>query len=286
VLKHRTDYSKLIYELSEEEFEKFVFELLREAGFSNVRTRERAVGRLGGFLAELADEPVGIEVKHRKTISPTEFKRVIEDYFLRENLPRHLVLVTSAKITSVHTSILETFSPNLRVTIFGLDELQNLISIHADIAKRILGRARLRLAFNNFLIVFTMVLLLVVLVNPMFPLIEPFPKQTPPLDRRIQNVESALRSIRDLEVYLDKIKEDMVATERATKEINEHYAKAKELQKLTDDQIEVLKQTLQTERWWKTLMNYGIGFVLGTAASLLAGILHARWKHRKALKSD
>ena len=45
----------------------------------------------------------------------------------------------------------------------------------------------------------------------------------------------------------------MIAKEKATQEINEKYAKAKELEKLTDTQLEALKSTLQAEKWWSGL---------------------------------
>jgi hypothetical protein len=106
-----------------------------------------------------------------------------------------------------------------------------------------------------------------------------------PLDDRIKNVESALASIRGLEEALGKVKEDMVVAESATREINKKYAEAKELQKLTDVQLQMLKDTLQSDKWWRTTMNYIIGFVLGVASSFVASILYARWKQNQALQS-
>ena len=111
-----------------------------------------------------------------------------------------------------------------------------------------------------------------------------FSKQPQPLDKRIQTVETTLTSIRDLEGYLGKIKDDMVATDVAARELNKRYAKAKELEKLTDSQRQTLKQILQAEKWWRTLLNYGLGFVLGVASSLIASILYERWKQTKALQ--
>jgi len=76
----------------------------------------------------------------------------------------------------------------------------------------------------------------------------------------------------------------MVATDVAARELNKRYAKAKELEKLTDSQRQTLKQILQAEKWWRTLLNYGLGFVLGVASSLIASILYERWKQTKALQ--
>ena len=89
------------------------------------------------------------------------------------------------------------------------------------------------------------------------------------LDKRIQTVENALTSMRDLEKYLEKIKQDMVETEKATQLINERYAQAKELEKLTQDQVNAIRATLQAESWQRTIFNYAMGFVLGVASSFV-----------------
>jgi hypothetical protein len=94
-----------------------------------------------------------------------------------------------------------------------------------------------------------------------------------------------LANIKGLEETLRKVRDDMVATQNATSEINKKYTEAKELEKLTDVQIQALKQTLQTEKWWKTLLNYALGFVLGIASSLIASVLYARWKQNRELQS-
>jgi DNA-binding transcriptional regulator YbjK len=104
------------------------------------------------------------------------------------------------------------------------------------------------------------------------------------LDDRIKNVENALTSIRDLETYLNKIKQDMVATETATQQLNEKYVKAKELEKLTQVQIDALKATLQTESWHRTLFTSAMGFILGIASSFVASVLYTKWGQREALK--
>ena len=105
-----------------------------------------------------------------------------------------------------------------------------------------------------------------------------------PLDKRIETVEKTLTSIRDLESYLSQIKQDMLDKEKATEVINQKYAQAKELEKITDAQLVALQSTLQKQNWRWTLFNYVMGFVLGVASSLLASVIHARWKQRKALE--
>ena len=105
-----------------------------------------------------------------------------------------------------------------------------------------------------------------------------------PLDQRIQTVKKALTSIRDLETYLGKIKTDMVEKEKTTQIINERYAQAKELEKLTQIQLDALRITLQAQNWHRTLFNYAMGFILGIASSFVASVLFAKWRQRRALE--
>ena len=90
--------------------------------------------------------------------------------------------------------------------------------------------------------------------------------------------------MRDLEKYLSDIKQDMQATQKATEIINEKHAQAKELEKLTSAQLAALQETLQTRNWKWTALNYVLGFVLGVASSLVASVLYARWRQRKAIE--
>jgi len=55
---------------------------------------------------------------------------------------------------------------------------------------------------------------------------------------------------------------------------------------LTDAQVQALKQTLQSEKLSKTLLNIFLGFILGFASSLLANYISARWKQNKELQPE
>ena len=111
------------------------------------------------------------------------------------------------------------------------------------------------------------------------------PKSSDPLDDRIRNVESALASIRGLQEPLNRVKDDMVATETSIAIINKKYTEAKELEKLTDGQLQALKESIQSEKWWKTAMNSIIGFILEVLPSVIASVIYDRWKQKRALQS-
>ncbi len=78
----------------------------------------------------------------------------------------------------------------------------------------------------------------------------------------------------------------MVETEKATKVIEQEYAKAKELEKLTQEQFEAVKSALWSQSWQKTALNYGLGFVLGIASSLIASVIYSRIRQHRALSEE
>lgn len=108
----------------------------------------------------------------------------------------------------------------------------------------------------------------------------------PPLQERIESVERALANLKDLEQQLTGIRKDMVETEQARKAIEEKYAKAKELEKLTDEQFEAVQAALRSQSWRRTLVDYLLGFILGVAGSLTASVIYLRLRQRRALSQE
>ena len=110
--------------------------------------------------------------------------------------------------------------------------------------------------------------------------------EKPQLQERIETAERAIGSLKDLEKQLVGIKGDMLETEKAAKVIEQEYAKAKELEKLTQQQFEAVKSALRSQSWQKTALNYGLGFVLGIASSLIASVIYSRFRQRRALREE
>ena len=159
-----------------------------------------------------------------------------------------------------------------------------MIAAHATVSQRFMAFATERLKSQRhrlFLSAVAGILSIVGATVSIYTVVFP-PKA--PLDNRIETVERALASMHDLETYLADIKRDMEVKQKATAVINQKYAEAKELEKLTTAQLTALQATLQASNWRWTVFNYVIGFLLGVASSLVASVLYARWKQRKALE--
>lgn len=111
-----------------------------------------------------------------------------------------------------------------------------------------------------------------------------YPKKAP-LDVGIQNVTSALQSLNDLEQQLIALKSDMAETERARVAIMLEYSKAKELEKLTDEQMAAVKNAVKHQTWREWLADYLSAFLLGVASSIIATLLwekFTRWRSQRS----
>jgi hypothetical protein len=277
------DESRL-YNLTPQEFERFVAELLPEAGYSDVRL----VGGPGDhgidLLGTSEGKTIAFQVKHKVRLSLQDIRKFAEHYFADPSVPRSLVFVTSADLPPDAASVAASVPPGAELRFLGRADILRLLKRDPPkplrwfrVAAKRITKQRFRLWLSALGATASILGVIISLFSVALP-----PKET--LDKRIETVERALSSIRDLEGYLSDIKDDMVATEKATLVINQKYTQAKELEKLTDQQIAALQETLQVQNWQRTVLNYVLGFVLGIASSLVASILYARWRQRKALQ--
>ena len=101
------------------------------------------------------------------------------------------------------------------------------------------------------------------------------------LQIQIREVEGAIKNIRNLETYLEKTKSDMIATEEAKVRIEEEYNKVKELEKLTENQLDAISLAVNKRTTTDIIKNYFWGFVLGVSGSLVASYIYGYIKRKK-----
>jgi len=100
------------------------------------------------------------------------------------------------------------------------------------------------------------------------------------LPTQIREVEDAIRNLRNLENYLEKTKNEMIATKQAKDKIEEEYSQAKELEKLTNRQIEAISLAVNKRTKTDVIIDYFWGFVLGVASSLVASYIYGMIKRK------
>lgn len=268
------------YNLTPREFTQLVANVLSQSSeFSDVLTA--TVDQGIDILAKRNGVLVGIEVKHKTRISAQDIQQLVYRHYAHPSAPRDLIFVTSAEVSPAIRSSVSDIPQNGHLEIIDGNDLRKLLSTKATIQKQYELVGIQRLKSQRKLISIGLIAGIISTLGGALPLFIEGQVRKAPLDNRIETVENALKSMRDLETYLDEIKRDMLDTQKATALINEKYSQAKELEKLTSAQLAGLQSVLQVRNWWWTVLNYFWGFVLGIASSLVAAVLYARWKQRK-----
>ncbi len=272
-----------LYNLTPLEFQQLVAELLSESGFNDVKIVDGANDRGVDILCVKEGKEYAVQVKHKKNLNLSEVSRFLDRYCSDQTVPRTLIYATSAEIPNTIERVVNDICSDFTIKFIGRQDILKMLAQQRSTATRFYTAAMKRLKSEKTHFIIGVVLSVISAVGVNFSTSVFIHKEKAPLNQRIESVEKTLTSIRDLEAQLNKVKEDMIETEKATKVINEKHAKAKELEKLTEVQLETLRNTLQTESWRHTIINYALGFLLGIASSFLASVLYAKWQQRKAL---
>ena len=277
-----------LYQLTPNEFEKLCAEILRAQGIERIEL----VGGPGDqgidIIGETEGQQIAVQVKHTRQLSPSIVHRIIDQVRASSYQPKQLIIITSAIISpSLRESIQKTPS-DITVRLMGQDEVLRTLNDHPEIQRLQVAPAQRRTIRQRRELILGFVGALVSIIagllsSGIFLFVQP---EKPQLQERIEIVESAIGSLKDLGKQLIDIKGDMLETEKAAKIIEQEYAKAKELEKLTQEQFEAVKSALRSQSWQKTALNYGLGFVLGIASSLIASVIYSRFRQQRALREE
>ncbi len=279
-----------LYQLKPQEFEALCAKAIKE--IIPEITDVELVGNMHGdfgvdIVGKLHGEIVAIEVKHKLRINRQEVQRIFDTLLKSPYKPKHVVLMSSAMLKDIHHSPVTNPQTYITYHFIGANDILEVMNtkeinqtelIHAT--KRVKEEKR-GLIFSSM----TMTIALGMMGSMLFDFWHEN-KESPTLTTKIQSVEKSINNLKDLENQLKDMKEDMLATEKASKTIEQNYRNAQELQKLTDQQLEALKGTLQSQSWKDLLLQNLVGFILGISSSIVATILHSKFKRRQALEQD
>ncbi|MGI8619594.1 MAG: restriction endonuclease [Gemmatimonadaceae bacterium] len=269
-----------LFDLTPREFETLCAELLRAEGWNDVEILSDARDRGIDIIASREGQSVAVEVKHGKRISPHVLRRAVDQLAASERSANQLLVITSAPVTPQQRSSIA--SPDGRhVDVLDQGNVLAILAKHPQIRRDQLGAVRRRRFWEFGKLSFALVAAVASILSASVDMF--LRPARPPLHERIETVEQAIGSLKDLEKQLTDIKHDMVETEQATHAIKDEYAKAKELEKLTDEQFQAVSAALRAQSWRRTAMDYVVGIVLGVAASLIASVIYTKVRRRRAM---
>ncbi|MEM6673468.1 MAG: restriction endonuclease [Planctomycetota bacterium] len=274
-----------LHKLSRSEFARLCFDLLKKRGFSDLELTEK--GRGAEILGTHNSERIAAKVKHtRQLIIPSVIGNV-EKFESMPSPPARVLILTSATVSTAQRSQVSSAQLGTPVELIGRDDIIDfikqqpaLLDSHIKPAQRRNARQLRELSFS----VLAGILSILAALSSVFSMFRAPDRGS--LQDRIQGVESALTSLKTLEQDLTKIKKDMVATEEAARVIEQEYERAKELEAITSEQYDSIRDALRTRSWKLTILDYGLGFILGVAASVAASVLLSWVRQRRALAND
>lgn len=276
-----------LYQLTPNEFEKLCAEILRAQGIERVELVGGPGDQGVDIIGETEGQKIAVQVKHTRQLSLSIIRRIIDQVQASSYKPKQLIIITSAILSPLLRDSVQKLPSDITVRLMGQDEVLRALNNHPEIQRLQVAPAQRRTIRQRWELILGLAGVLAsiagLLASGIFFFVQP---EKPQLQERIETVECAIGSLKDLEKQLIGIKGDMVETEKAAKVIEQEYAKAKELEKLTQDQFEAVKSALRSQSWQKTAFNYGLGFVLGIASSLIASVIYSRIRQHRALREE
>lgn len=280
---------KLLFELQPDEFEKLCLRLLETLGFKMITKMKPSIGVGFDFQGQLYENDkvknAAIIIKHKLELSKEDILKISSDFFRIGTFNDIFVLITSSKITDSIQEIADNYLKKKgEIRIIDQDEMLSLINDSLEIVDDFFSSIKKKLYRKKIELSLSIVGTIIGIIGVIISSLQKFVLVREPLDVRINKVESAINSIKDLESYLKDIKTEMIEKEKSTKLINEEYKKAKVLEALTKEQLETIRLALKTQNLKDIIFNLFMGFILGIGSSFLASILNEKRKHYRALK--
>lgn len=275
-----------LYNLTPQEFERLCARLLESYGYTNIKLVGGANDQGVDIICEKDSLSIVVQVKHLRDISLHTIFNVLNKIKSSNYSFDQILLITSAPVNQkIRSRILEAFS-DISVIILDQADISKKLLEKAEIDQKELKIANIRNIkqktgfvigiIGAFASIFSSILSGTFFVEP----------DKPQLYERIEKVELALVSIKNLEKYLDDIKQDMIKTEQESKAIEVEYQNAKKLEKLTKEQYEVISKAIGRKSAYQTIFDYSMGLLLGVAGSLIASVIYSRVKQNRLLKDN
>ncbi|WP_418502097.1 restriction endonuclease [Flagellimonas sp.] len=269
-----------LFDLSGEKFEELCADLLNaeyqfDKFFITAGPNDKGVD----ILAISGIKKIAIQIKHRYKIGKKQLEEEIEKYKPLLEFHHEFIYITSANLPK---EIINS-TDSAKIKILAQDDIIKLLEKHPDVGQRYFTIAEKKKKRNREWLYLSLVGGLISLIISLSTLYSEFQSNDEPLAKRIDNVEQALKGIKGLENDLESIKSDMIKTDLENKKILEEYEKMKGLEDIVNEKKKSLNIILNYEPWHKKALNYFLGIITGIFTSIIASILHERWKLKREL---
>jgi hypothetical protein len=276
-----------LYQLTPNEFEMLCAEILKAEGIEHLDLVGGPGDQWVDIIGETEGQRIAVQVTHARQLSVSRIRRIIDQVQASSYQPTQLIIMCSARLTPSLKESVHKSTRDISIRFIDQGEILKALNDHPEIHRLQVAPAQRRAVRQRWELIvgLTAALSSIVawLASGTFFFLQP---EKPRLQERIETVERAIGSLKDLEKQLIDIKRDMVETEKARKVIEQEYTKARELEKVTQEQFEAVRSALRSQSWQKTALNFVLGFILGIASSLIASVVHSRIQQHRALRDN
>lgn len=215
-----------LYQLTPNEFEKLCAEILRVQGIERVELVGGPGDQGVDIIGEAEGQKIAVQVKHTRQLSFSIVRRIIDQVQASSYQPKQIVIMTSAILSPSLRDSIQKLPSDITVRLIGQNEVLRALNDHPDIQRLQVAPAQRRTIRQRWELIFGLAGVLSsiagLLASGIFFFVQP---EKPQLQERIETVERAIGSLKDLEKQLIDIKGDMVETEKAAKVIEQGMLK-------------------------------------------------------------
>ena len=138
--------SKHLNDLTPQEFEKLVADLLAASGYTDIRITDGPGDKGVDIIAKRDNELTAIQVKHKSHLRKDELERFVDKYFADKSTPRSLVFITSAEIPPTVKDISDHLPSDQHFKLLGRQDVLRLLAANSSVSNRYLGIVKQRLS--------------------------------------------------------------------------------------------------------------------------------------------
>lgn len=282
-----------LYELSGEEFERLCIELLMAADPQltvSAGEAPRWIDAVGFRKASTGTRSVAIEAKHRTAFHPEGLRLFLERLAREATKFDEYIFITSSPILDIHRQVPNSQaakSLNAEIKLLGRDDILSLLEQHRHVAAKYFKTARDRQQRQKIAASASLVAAAVsmgVVGNLIYDSLKPGVEPSSKLAEQVKSVENSLARLRDLELSLKVLRDELERKSTESAQIAKEYEEAMKLKALTAEQLEQVRKAVSGQTRTEIFLNYFFGFLLGVAGSVLATIITDRWKQRRELR--
>jgi hypothetical protein len=104
------------------------------------------------------------------------------------------------------------------------------------------------------------------------------------LQKNIVVLEKALDGLQELETNLVNLKTEIKKTSEKSARIKNEYEETLKLKDITEEQLSIIRKSLNTQNTSKMILNAILGFIFGVASSITGTVIYEKRKRYKMLQ--